>query len=334
MKFLKVPKKQAEKIRKELADENSLSLEYSILKDGDFVLFPILSSKNKKFEIVELQAEKRLEPHGKLKDALSKIFSSEELENLVASFDIIGDIAIIEVPDALTSKELEIGDTVLKIHRNVKTVLKKLGPMEGEFRVRQLSHIAGEKKTETIYKESGALMKLDVAKVYFSVRLAYERTRIAELIRPGEKILVLFAGVGPFALVFAKKHPDAEIVAVELNPVAVSYMRQNIELNRLKNVEAMECDAHKFSGKDFDRVVMPLPKTGHEFLNIAFASVKNGGIIHFYTWSESEDPFVQAMEKAQTAASQSKVAIEFENMRIVRPYAPNIVQVVLDLKKL
>src|SRR5262249_55187053 len=154
------------------------------------------------------------------------------------------------------------------VHKNLRTVLKKLGPMEGEYRVRRVKPIAGEERTETIYKENGVLMKLDVSKVYFSVRLSSERKRIAELVMPNERVRVLFAGVGPFALAIAKRRPEAEVVAVEINPEAVRYMRENIALNKIRNMEALESDARSLDlralGRKFDRVVMPLPKSAHE----------------------------------------------------------------------
>jgi tRNA (guanine37-N1)-methyltransferase len=334
MKFLKVPRKQAEAIRHELVNEKKLSNEYQIINEGDFVLFPILTSSWRSFEIVERIVEKNQKRFTNLKDELARLLSGDELNALVASFDIVGDIAIIEVPAELVPIEQKIGETILKIHHNLRTVVKKLGPMEGEYRVRKLAPIAGEKRTETVYVESGVRMKLDLAKVYFSVRLAFERTRIAELVQPNERILVLFAGVGPFALVIAKKHKKdgVEVVAVELNPDAVKYARENVELNKLKNVRVVEGDARKFNEKEFNRVVMPLPKTGYEFLDIAFSAVKNGGTVHFYSWADIEKGFDETKKKVEEAARREQVVVSFENERVVRPYAPNIVQVVLDIK--
>lgn len=330
MKFLKVQKKDAEKIRKELISNEILSSEYSVIQDEGVVLFPVIKNYLD-FEIIERNVKKKQHKPKNLKDELSKLLTEKESELLVTSFDIIGDIAIVEIPEELILKQQKIGETILQIHKNVKTVLKKLGPMEGEYRVRKLEVIAGEDRTETVYKENGALMKLDLAKVYFSVRLAFERLRIANLVKPNEKVLVLFAGVGPFAFVISKKHPGAKITAVELNPDAVAYMNENIKLNHMTNINAIECDARNFNEKNFDRIIMPLPKSGHEFLDVAFSSIKSGGTIHFYSWADAKNPFAEPMKKAKEIAQKSNVFIEFENIRIVRPYAPNIVQVVLDI---
>ena len=344
MKFLKVPKKQAEKIRQKLIADENLSKDYSVIRDGDFILLPInkptkpikTSDKIYNFEIVECDVPK-VERYGfKIRDQLSGFLTQEELEELVTSFDLIGDIAIMEIPDSLRKKEKKIAEALLRVHRNIKTVLKKLGPMEGKYRVRKVKVIAGEKRTETTYKENGCRMRLDVSKVYFSVRLSTERKRIAELVQSGEKIIALFAGVGPFPLAISRFHPDTEIIAIELNPDAVNYLEQNIVLNKAGNIRAIEGDVREIVPKyyaDFaDRITMPLPRSGEEFLDVAFAGVKDGGIIHFYTMVSIADPFGEALAKVKPYADKLGVSVEIVSQRIVRPYAPSIVQVVLDIK--
>jgi tRNA (guanine37-N1)-methyltransferase len=153
------------------------------------------------------------------------------------------------------------------------------------------------------------------------------------MVKAGERVLVLFAGVGPFALLIAKRRPDAKVVAVELNPDAVRYMKENLALNRVRNVEAIEGDARTvpLHPSSFDRVVMPLPKSAHEFLDVAFASLKDGGTVHFYTIVKADAPFDEAMEKALAAAKEAGVSLSLASSRIVRPYSPGMVQVVLDL---
>jgi tRNA (guanine37-N1)-methyltransferase len=336
MLFLKVPREMAESTRLKLVEAGLFSKDYDVINEGEHVLFPVTGGFGD-LELVEREAERRPLQHRSLEEALSPLLSAEELEQLTKSFDTIGDIAIIEIPPALEAKEKGIGEALLKVHRNLRSVFKKLGPMEGEYRIRRLGLIAGEGGTGTVYKEHGVLMRLDVSKVYFSVRLSHERKRIADLVREGEKVLVLFAGVGPFALVIAKGHPEAEIVAVELNPEAVALMEENIRLNRAGNVKAVLGDAREAVLKDYvgfaDRVIMPLPKSAHEFLDAAFAAVKDGGIIHFYALADSENPFEDAMGKVEEAAMGSRDVAQIlcHSRRIVRPYSPDMVQVVLDL---
>jgi tRNA (guanine37-N1)-methyltransferase len=198
-----------------------------------------------------------------------------------------------------------------------------------------LKFVCGENNTETIYKESSLKIKLDVSKVYFSVRLSHERQRIAQVSKNGENVIVMFSGVGPFALVISKKNKLGKIVCIELNSTAVKYLEENIKLNKTKNIISEKGDVRDIVNKKYvnfaDRIVMPLPHSAHEFLVDAFLAIKNGGIVHFYTIVESENGFDLAFKKAEIEAKKAGVQIEVSSSRIVRPYSPKEVQVVLDL---
>jgi len=336
MVFAKVKKEYGERIRRFLIESGAFANGYRIMNEGEFVFFPILKRVKGDFEIVEQEADPLPKQYSKMEDALSGLLSEKEMGDLVTSFDLIGDIAIIDIPAGLESKEKMIAEAVFSVHKNIKVVAKKMGPMEGEFRVRKLKVIAGEERTKTIYQENGVRMKLDVLKVYFSVRLGTERKRISELVTPGERILALFAGVGPFALVIAKSHPDAEIVAIELNPDAERYMEENIKLNKFKNIKAIQGDAREVVLNSYvgwaDRVLMPLPKSADAFLDVAIGGAKDGGIIHFYAFAKEEDPYSEARKKIEEEARKAGASVKFLNEKIVRPYAPRVVQVVVDFR--
>jgi len=257
------------------------------------------------------------------------------MEKLVTSFDIVGDIAVIEIPRGLGKRGKIIAEAIMKIHKNIKVVAKK-SPVEGRYRVRGLKVIAGDKRTETVHKESGCLMKLDAAKAYFSVRLSHERERIAAMVKDNEKVLILFAGVGPFALVIAKKVPTATVAGIELNPYAVKYFEENVKLNKLKNCDAIKGDVRRVVPKKFvnwaDRVLMPLPKSAENFLDTAILASRNNAVVHFYHFGKHENVFKDAEEKIMKAAKKSKCSAGLINSKIVRPYAPGIVQIVVDFK--
>ena len=321
MKFLKVPRSEAEAVRKELVSNNLFDANYQIISESDFVLFPV-KGKYKKFEIIEREGTKRTKIPSSIKEILKGKLSEKEFEQLVGSFDILGNIAIVEVPESLSKYESEIGNAVMLTHKHVLSVYKKLGGMSGEFRVRKLALIAGVPNHIASYLENGARMEFDVTKVYFSVRLAHERDRISKLMKDNEHVLVFFAGVGPFALVMAKKHKKAKIVAIELNPDAFISLKSNISLNRFSNVIPEMGDVRDIVLKKYqnfaDRIVMPLPHSAHEFLTIAFAGIKTGGIIHFYTIVEQEGAFEKALALAEKEAKKSNVKIEVVDRKSTR----------------
>ena len=273
------------------------------------------------------------------------------------AFDQIGSIAILEVRGNEDPKL--IAGQIMQNNRNIKTVALKASELRGKYRVRKLKIIAGEKTTLATYKESGCVFELDVAKVYFSPRLSFERQRIAEQVKNGEKILVLFAGVGPYAIVIAKKlklegkntgektagKKTTEIIAIELNPAAVKFMKRNIELNKVGNmVTAVKGDVTKVlrAYRNWaDRIIMPLPHTAEKYLPQAIRSTAKSGIVHFYTFSENRgknkkkiNPFKAAVAKVQTAAKKAKRKVKIISKRIVNTYATGVVQVVVDVKVL
>ncbi len=253
-----------------------------------------------------------------LKKAIEKKLTKKEFENLVTSYDIIGDIAIIEIPIQLEKKEKLIGETLLNLHKQIKVVVKKAGIHRGIYRRQKLKILAGERRKTTEYKENNVRIRLHVEDVYFSPRLATERKRIAELVKPNEDILVMFSGVAPYPLVIAKNTKAKEIYAIEINPIAHKFALENIKLNKITNIKLFNRDVRMVIptlNKKFDRILMPLPLTGENFLDIALTAAKKKAIIHFYDFLK-EDEFPIAKEKIKKACDTTKR--KFKIIRIIK----------------
>ncbi|HLD57429.1 MAG TPA: class I SAM-dependent methyltransferase family protein [archaeon] len=262
-----------------------------------------------------------------LKEALTGKLTKKELQSLKTSFDIVGNIAILEIPDELEKKEKVIAQALLKLHKNLKTVCKKSGERSGTYRLRKLKKLAGN-GFETVHKESGCLFKLDPRKAYFSVRESTERLRLAEEVKPEENVLVLFSGIGPFGIVLAKKQPKCTVDMVEINPAASGYAEENIRLNKVQERVKNFCgDANKITpSKKYDKIVMPLPETAYKFLDIAVQHCKKGAVIYLYAILGNENKEVEEEIK--------KHKLKILEKRNVLPYAPGVWKVCLELKKL
>jgi len=330
MLAVKVSKREAENIRRKLIELGVLAKGYAVRREGEFVLFPV-SEPVGGFELVEAEFERlKKRPHSyrevvKVPDEVKPLLPS--------SFDVIGDIAIIELQEELMPYGKAIGEAILRVHRHIKAVFAKGGKVEGEYRVRELIHLAGEKRTETLHRENGIRLKLDVARVYFSPRLATERMRIFEKTLPGEIIFDMFAGVGPYSILLARK---AKLVfAVDLNPWAIRYLEENIRLNKASNVIPILGDVRKIAGKlEADRVIMNLPKFADRFLREAMLSVRDGGVIHYYGFGPEEDLFSEHEAKIKAAAKELGFTIKFLEERKVRPYAPRQFNIAIDFRVL
>ncbi|MBD3389148.1 MAG: methyltransferase domain-containing protein [Candidatus Altiarchaeales archaeon] len=288
MEYLKVQREFAEDARRKLIREDALEREHEIVHEGDHVLFPL----KKKIEVagcetVEREGPLKTRKPRSLREALEGKLSDEDLANVPTSYNIVGDIAVLELDEKIMDKREVIAEALMDTFRNLKVVALKTEMVSGEYRTPTVEVIAGEKRTETLHREHGCLYKLDVSEAYFSPRLAAERRRVVDQMGRGEHLLVLFAGVGPYAIL-AAKDADAKVTAVELNPKAVEYMRWNVRKNRV-DVDVVEGDAREVTpslGK-FDRIIMPLPKLADTFLNVAVEALNPNGIIHYYSFAHN-----------------------------------------------
>ena len=271
-----------------------------------------------------------------LKFYLKGKLSEKELEFMPTSFDVVGDILIFsEFPKELSKKEKLIGETILETYHHIKTVLKKTKKYSGRFRTPKLKIIAGEKRKETTHKENNVFIKLDVEKVYFSARMSTERKRISELVKPNESVLVMFSGCAIYPLVIAKNSQAKNIYGIEINPTAHKYAAENIKKNKMENkIKVFVGDVRKIMpkiNKKFDRILMPLPKGGEDFLGLALSHVKKSGIVHFYDFLH-EDEFEKSHEKIKKACNDSKKKFRILDTVKCGQYSPGFYRVCADFK--
>ncbi|MBS3063337.1 MAG: class I SAM-dependent methyltransferase family protein [Candidatus Diapherotrites archaeon] len=273
-----------------------------------------------------------------LEEALERKLSPAERKALIGSFDTVGSLAVIEVPDALKKKAGLIGRALLEVNAALESVYQIASAHKGKFRVQKISWLAGKKQKRAHYKEAGCEFVVDLDKVFFSPRLSGERLRIAQLIQPGEVVGAFFAGVGPFPILFARHSPMAKAYAVELNPTAVKNLKENIRLNHVEDrVEPILGDVNKVVPKRLrglcDRVVMPLPHGGEDFLEAAFLALKPaGGFIHFYQFTDKQNPLAEPLRRVEAVARKFGRSVEVRAWRVVRSFSPVKVQVVLDVE--
>lgn len=277
-----------------------------------------------------------------LKSLLSEKLPSEVVRQIYKSYDIIGNIAVIRIPKPLEKHSPIIAEAIMETHKHVKSVWRQTTPVTGDFRLRGLELVAGEESTETVYKEYGCIFKVDIKKCYFSPRLSYERMRIAKQVTPNEVIVNMFAGVGCYSILIAKHSEAKQIYSIDINPVAVEYMRENIRLNRVENrVIPILGDAQKVIEEKLqnvaDRVLMPLPERAYQFLEPALKSLKRPGetTLHYYAFEHAnrdENPIRKVEAKVSRKLQDLGVCFTVSSSRIVRETGPNWYQVVLDLK--
>ena len=332
-----------------LADELGLSSgKLKIKRVKDFVYVP-LARRPSKLELEQFQnqasgtrvstyifqeAPKRATS---IADLLEDKLAPRFMACLPRSSDVVGEIAIVEIPRELQPYKTILGEAILKLNKNVRTVLAKQGAVSGTYRLRETEVIAGKSDTTTIHREHGCQYYVDLAKAYFSPRLSFEHHRVASLVREGETVLDMFAGVGPFAVQIAKMLKNVRVYAVDANPYAVEFLKKNIRLNRVNGKvipivgNSEEVVERRLLG-NADRVIMNLPGQAAQFIRAACQALKpRGGTIHFYGFLRAPDTlqgmqawFVQAVEQCERKVKG------ISHSGLVRATAPYEWQFVID----
>ncbi len=276
----------------------------------------------------------------KFREKLSGTLGPQELAKVYTSFDIVGDIAIIKTPNNDHPAAHTVASQIMVTHKGVKTVFLQTSPILGDFRIRKLNLLMGENKTITQYKEGGCVFVVDVEKCYFSPRLSYERSRIARLVSPGEIIVNMFAGVGCFSIKIARNVGQTKIFSIDINPIAIQCMNENIRINRVFDKVIPLLDDSKAIIKSqlkgaADRVLMPLPEKALEYLPNALSALKKeGGWIHYYDFEHAiitENPIEKTKAKVAEKLNSLGVTYDFCFSRVVRSIGPNWYQTVLDI---
>ncbi len=272
-----------------------------------------------------------------VKGLLQKKLSQSEIDQVRKSFDLIGTVAIIEIPKPLRKKKKLIAKAIMQSNNRIEAVLLKTGAHSGKYRIEPLQWVLGKRQFVADYKESGCHFHVPLGKTYFSPRLSTERDRIASLVKPGEWVGVFFGGVGPFSIIIAKKSKPDRVVSFEWNPTAVRYLEENIVLNKVVGkVESVKGDVGKTSPLFYgllDRVVMPSPETARQYLRNAIQCLKpEGGTIHYYCFSGAQNPSEEPKAFVESIAQSLGKKANVLHWKIVRPYSKETVQVCLDVE--
>ena len=289
-----------------------------------------------------------------LKKALAEILDERTIDKLVTSFDRIGEVIVIRIPEEVQAEQVQIAEALHKLYPKIRTIAAV--PLHARtddcYRTRNLTVIWGDPSLETTYCERGCRFRVDLKRVFLSPRLSYERMRIAQKVAPGETVLNMFAGVGCYSILIAKLQPHATVYSVDMNPYAVAYMQENVALNRVAGrvipVLGDAADVAAALQGQVDRVLMPLPETAPAFLPAAVRALRlcskedagdgKAGMIHYYAVARGHSeqdlftvPFARAKELV-AAAFGAHIRLASEEQRIVRSIGPRKYHIVLDLR--
>jgi len=319
---LVVPKKKAEPVRRKLLEKGILRKGLKVKTDSKSVYLPVtqrvdLGYPIEKAEFYEL--EEQVRDYRMLTDI------PDELRPLLpSSYDTVGSVAIVKMSTEVMDYAEHIGKAIMAVQKSVRTVCVDFG-IEDRIRRRNIRVVAGDRNTETVHKEYGLTLRLDVSKVFFSPRLASERETVAKAVRPGEVVVDMFAGIGPFSLMIAKMSSPKAVYAIDVNPDAIGYLSENIALNKAEVVKPVLGDAREVMGslEQADRIVMNLPHEASKYIDVAIEGLRPGGVIHYYDILEEQAVETRLSELSALARARGRTMKELAR-RKVKSYSPTL----------
>ena len=338
---VKVPLRRGEEVRRALYSRGMLDRGLRVERDGGHLLLPLApgveAEEVKKFveaEVVTWRFKEQASRPRSLVEALQGKLPPHKLACLPSSYDLIGEVAVVELPPELEEDGEVVAQGIMKLHPRIKAVYAKAGSVEGVFRVRPLRLLAGVDSPVTVHRENGCVFKVDLSSVYFSPRLSTERLRVVNQVEAWEVVVDLFAGVGPFAIQAAKLR-GARVYAVDINPKAIELLKENAKANRVDNkVTAIQGDARRVAQGELagiaDRVIMHYPSQALSFLDAGCAALKpRGGVMHVYSFAQRAN---EVEEEVVNQLSRHWRSIEVLYKASVKQVSPRRWEVVVDVR--
>lgn len=328
MKAVRVRPEEAETVRQKLLLEGALDKSRKISSAGGFIDIPVTESfESDEFVLVRQDKPGFYNPEKTLGGCLD--IPDGEKELLPSGWQVIGEIIIVSLREELEKYKKEIGGAFLSLYPGCRTVLLDRG-ISGKMRMPVREVIAG-RETVTVHRENGCLFKLDAARVMFSQGNLAEKKRMSKLGK-GETVVDMFAGIGYFSIPMAVHSKPGKIFAIEINPVAFGYLKENIALNRVEGIiEPIRGDCALVTPRGIaDRVIMGY-LDAHEYLEHGIRALLPGGILHYHE-AVPEAVERRPIERVTGAAGRLGRRVEVLGVRRIKKYSPGVWHVVVDAR--
>ncbi len=275
----------------------------------------------------------------KLKESLKDILNEEELSLLPRGFQTLGDIIILKLNEKLIGKEHQIAQAYLDLLPKLRSVYINRGKIVGAFRApEKIEFLEGVDNPNVEHKEHEVRYKFDITKIMFSKGNINERKYLSTLVKNGEIIIDMFAGIGYFSLPIAKHAPVKKIYSIELNHESYEYLVENIRINHLIDkiipIEGnCKTEVLKLSeaGIRADRVIMGVFPAPRDYIKEALSLVKDKGTMFHYEGVVEKDNIAALFKEFNEIALKEGYNCELISHRIVKSYGPHLFHAVLDI---
>ncbi len=275
----------------------------------------------------------------RLKERLQERLSKEETDLLPRSYQTLGKVIIIKLHPNLMKKKEMIGKEYLKLLPYIKSVYLNQGKIEGQFREpKGIKFLAGIDNPNVEHKEHGIIYKFNIEQIMFSKGNILERKHIANIVKKGEIIVDMFAGIGYFSLSIAKYSLAEKIYSIELNPISYNYLVQNIEINHLEDkIIPIHGDCKeevlklRENGLKADRIIMGVFPAPKNYIKDALSLTKHSGTIIHYEGVVDKNNSLDLFNEFSEIASDLGYTSKLNDKRFIKSYGPGLYHIVYDI---
>jgi tRNA wybutosine-synthesizing protein 2 len=261
-------------------------------------------------------------------------------DELPRGYQLVGKVLLLRLKPSLLRHRKTVGRAVLDILPYVHAVFLIKGMKDVERRpvLELLAARPGPHAgplSQTIHSEHGCRFMLDLRKVMWAAGNKGEKLRLLKLVRRGETIVDMFAGIGYWSIPIAKHSKVKRIYAIDINPNATEFLRRNAIMNGVESkIEVLQGDCRLFAKPlkgTADRIIMGYLQDTEKYLPAAFAMAKPQATLHFHRAVPVRK--VDAIkEKIARIAAKHGRKVKFLAVRRVKGYAPAVDHLVFDIK--
>jgi tRNA wybutosine-synthesizing protein 2 len=276
----------------------------------------------------------RSSPAERVRARIRAEFGDEVARRLPQGYQRLGSVLVLELDPGVRAAYGRIGAAWTET-LGVRTVLARTGTVSGEYRQPSLERIAGG-GSETELRENGVRYRLDAARTMFARGNQGERRRFGELVRPGETVVDLFAGIGYFTLPALVHGRAGWVHAVEKNPVAFRYLEENLGIN----AAAARATAYLGDNREVpiplgtaDRVILGFLPSSLPWIDRALELLRSsGGWLHVHLVAPTRPGIPLAIGSVRDSVARAGAEVLSASGREVKPYGPGRLHAVVDVR--
>jgi tRNA wybutosine-synthesizing protein 2 len=273
-------------------------------------------------------------PVDRVRARLARDLPGAAVDELPGGYERLGRVVIVKLPETLRPHFSAIGEAY-RHELAVATVLRRAGPIRGDFRLPAVEVLAGSSTTTEVI-EHGIRYRFDAARMMFSAGNRTERRRAGDLVRPGEVVADLFAGIGYFTIPAARPGHAERVFACEANPESFRALEENLRVNHvLDRVTAFSGPNEAASLPDggVDRVFLGYLPSAVPWVGRAVPLLRSeGGWLHVHHVEGVRGGPAEAAAVVRAAVERSGGAVTDLRAREVKPYGPGRLHAVVDVE--